>query len=176
MQSRKFTPASRKIVVIAHNIRSILNVGSILRSAEGFGVRRVFLSGTTLNAENQLPHVRAKMAKELHKTALGAEETMSYEFAPDVFDLIKKMKRDGFWVVGLEQDVRAISLPDYPQKDNFRKIALLLGEEVHGLAQELRNLCDDLVEIPMFGQKESFNVAVATGIVLYHLTTTQSAP
>ena len=192
MQSRKFTPALREIVVIAHNIRSILNVGSILRSAEGFGVRRVFLSGTTLNAENQLPHVRAKMAKELHKTALGAEEIVSHEFVPDVFELIKKMKLDGFRIVGLEQDSRAIPLPDYlcrvrPCKEFCRdnnscrdvpckKIALVLGEEVHGLTPKLRDTCDDLVEIPMFGQKESLNVAVATGIVLYYFTATHSAP
>ena len=195
MRSREFIQPPREIVVIVHNIRSVLNVGSIFRTCEGFGVSRIFLSGTTLNAENQLPHVRDKMAKELHKTALGAEEIVPHEFAPDIFELIKKLKKDGFRIVGLEQDERAISLPelhsasfagltgeskkfgmDSPTKSanddvrDFAKIALLLGEEVNGIALELRDMCDDLVEIPMFGRKESFNVAVATGITLYQLT------
>jgi len=194
MRSREFIQPAHEIVVIVHNIRSVLNVGSIFRTCEGFGVSRIFLSGTTLNAENQLPHVRDKMAKELHKTALGAEEIVPHEFAPDIFELIKKLKKDGFQIVGLEQDERAISLPelhsasfagltgeskksgmDSPTKSanddvrDFAKIALLLGEEVNGIALELREMCDDLVEIPMFGRKESFNVSVAAGIILYEL-------
>ena len=193
MKSREFNKPTREIVVIAHNIRSVLNVGSIFRTCEGFGVSRIFLSGTTLNSENQLPHVRAKMAKELRKTALGAEEIVPHEFAPDIFELIKELKGNGFLIVGLEQDERAIPLPKYhcviagkaKQSSNtsedgsprcardddcsFSKIALLLGEEVDGIAPELRDACDDLVEIPMFGRKESFNVSVAVGIALYAL-------
>ncbi|MCL2038046.1 TrmH family RNA methyltransferase [Candidatus Saccharibacteria bacterium] len=167
MKSREFEKPRREIIVVVHNIRSVLNVGSIFRTCEGFGILRIFLSGTTLNAENQLPHVRAKMAKELHKTALGAETIVPYEFVSDVFEFIKKLKDDGFQVVGLEQDARAVPLPNYPPPT---KSALLIGEEVHGLTDELRDVCDDLIEIPMFGRKESFNVSVATGIALYELS------
>lgn len=157
---------SREIIVIAHNIRSVHNVGSIFRTAEGFGVKKIYLSGTTLNSENQLPHVRTKMTKELHKTALGAEKNVPHEFTIDINELIKKLKQNGYQIVGLEQDARSTMLPKYKPRD---KVALLLGEEVHGIESNLRELCDDLVEIPMFGQKESFNVSVATGIALYGL-------
>jgi len=178
MKSRKFGSPACEIILVAHNIRSIQNVGSILRTAEGFGVTKVFASGYTPNLDSGLPHVRAKMAKELHKTALGAEEIVDFRFALDVMELIKKLRADGYRVVGLEQDECAISLPDFDfcKERPCKKIALLLGEEVHGLTVELRDACDDLVEIPMFGQKESFNVSVATGIALYHFTATCSSP
>ncbi|MCL2451997.1 TrmH family RNA methyltransferase [Candidatus Saccharibacteria bacterium] len=192
MKSREFASSGREIVVIAHNIRSIQNVGSILRTSEGFGVARVFATGYTPIPTNGLPHVRAKLARDLHKTALGAEEIVDFVAAPDVFDLIEKLRADGFRVVGLEQDARAISLPEFNSviarskatkqssgrlkagsprcaRDDV-KIALLLGEEVNGLTPELRDTCDDLIEIPMFGRKESFNVSVACGIALYELS------
>ncbi len=183
MKSREFNFPQREIVVIAHNIRSIFNVGSILRTAEGFGIRRVFASGYTPNLEfarisdndfaKLLPFQKEKLEKEFQKTALGAEKLVDFRFAPNVFDLIKKLRDDGFRIVGLEQDAHAISLPNfYPPQ----KIVLILGEEVHGLTTELRDVCDDLIEIPMFGRKESFNVSVATGIALYHFTATHSAP
>jgi len=166
MRSRNFKKSPREIVVIAHNIRSVMNVGSILRTSEGFGVTRVFATGYTPNYDNGLPHVRAKLKKELHKTALGAEEIVDFSFAPDVMNLLKELRKNGFLIVGLEQDAQAVSLPDYRPPT---KIALLLGEEVRGLTPSLLDACDDLIEIPMFGQKESFNVAVATGIALYAL-------
>ena len=174
MKSREFLLLEREIVVIAHNIRSIMNVGSILRTAEGFDVRQVFTTGYTPNHNDGLPHVQTKLVKEIHKTALGAENIIDFCPSPDVMELISKLRSDGFRIVGLEQDSRAISLPEYNTQSN--KIALLLGEEVSGLETELRSICDDLIEIPMFGRKESFNVSVATGIALYYLTTTQSAP
>jgi tRNA G18 (ribose-2'-O)-methylase SpoU len=154
-------------VILAHNIRSILNLGSVFRSAEGFGVKRIYLSGYTPNWHDGLPHVRDKMLRQVHKTALGAEELVPSEYVVKITTLIKRLSSEGFRIVGLEQDTRAIPLPDYRPA---AKIALLLGEEVHGLTPELRQLCDDLVEIPMFGQKESFNVSVAAGIALYHFT------
>jgi len=157
-----------EIVIIAHNIRSVLNLGSIFRTAEGFGVRKIYLSGYTPNWHSNLPHVRQKMSKQIHKTALGAEEIVVSEYVPDLIAKIAEQKKDGWRIVGLEQDARAILLPDYKPSG---KIALLLGEEVGGIENQLRQLCDDLIEIPMRGQKESFNVAVATGVALYDLTT-----
>jgi tRNA G18 (ribose-2'-O)-methylase SpoU len=156
-----------------------MNVGSILRSAEGFGVKKVYLSGYTPNWYNGLPHVQSKMLHQIHKTALGAEESVLSEYVVEITTLIEQLRSSGFRIVGLEQDARAIPLPKYKLRSCSNredcklgacKIALILGEEVHGLTPELRDVCDDLIEIPMFGQKESFNVAVAAGIALYAIT------
>jgi tRNA G18 (ribose-2'-O)-methylase SpoU len=155
-------------MVIAHNIRSIHNLGSIFRTSEGFGVEKIILSGYTPNWHDGLPHVQAKMAGAIHKTALGAETMVASEYVPDLAKEIAKLKSAGWIVVGLEQDERSTYLADYHRPE---KVVLLLGEEVHGIEPEFRDLCDDLIEIPMHGKKESFNVSVATGIALYVLTT-----
>lgn len=159
-----------EIIVIIHNIRSTHNVGAIFRSSEGFGVSKIILSGYTpypkLQSDSRLPHISAKLTSQIHKTALGAEEMVPFEYKsePD----FAALKADGYRIVGLEQDKRAITLSDYTPPT---KIALLLGEEVEGLTPDLRDVCDDLIEIPMRGQKESFNVSVAAGITLYQLQT-----
>lgn len=156
-----------EIIVIAHNIRSAHNVGSIFRTCEGFGVKKIILSGYTpypvLPGDSRLPHLARSITDRIHKTALGAELLVPFEHrsTPDV----EALKADGFRLVGLEQDDTAQPIPRYCTPP---RIALLLGEEVGGIAQELRLACDDLVEIPMQGQKESFNVGVAAGIALYH--------
>jgi 23S rRNA (guanosine2251-2'-O)-methyltransferase len=157
-----------EIVVIAHNIRSTHNVGAIFRTAEGFGVHKIILSGytpypTSVN-DSRLPHIAAKLTAQIHKTALGAEEMVPFihQETPD-FD---QLRQDGYTIIGLEQDPRSINLADYHVPD---KVALLLGEEVEGIPPELLRECSQLVEIPMVGKKESFNVSVATGIALYHL-------
>lgn len=166
MKSRKFATNHRDIIIIAHNIRSLLNVGAILRSAEGFGVSTVFATGWTPSPDHGLPHVRKKLASELHKTALGAEAVIDFSYKDDVKFLLESLKQDGYRIVGLEQNARSISLPEYQAP---AKIALILGEEVNGITSDLLEICDDLIEIPMFGQKESFNVSVAAGIALYQL-------
>lgn len=158
-----------EIIVIAHNIRSTHNVGAIFRTAEGFGVTKIILSGYTpyplLARDTRLPHIANKLTAQIHKTALGAETMVpfTYQETPE----LQQLKAAGFTVVGLEQDERSLMLPSYnaPQK-----VALLLGEEVEGITSELRNKCDELIEIPMRGQKESFNVSVAAGIALYALS------
>ena len=158
-----------EIIVIAHNIRSTHNVGAIFRTAEGFGVTKIILSGYTpyplLARDTRLPHIANKLTAQIHKTALGAETMVpfTYQETPE----LQQLKTAGFTVVGLEQDERSLMLPSYnaPQK-----VALLLGEEVEGITSELRNKCDELIEIPMRGQKESFNVSVAAGIALYALS------
>lgn len=158
-----------QITVIAHNIRSTHNVGAIFRTAEGFGASKIILSGytpyPTVPGDTRLPHISRKLTEQIHKTALGAEQTVPFEYMKTA-DLAA-LRADGFTIVGLEQDERSVMLPSYRPPE---KIALLLGEEVEGIAPELRQQCDDLVEIPMKGQKESFNVSVATGIALYALT------
>lgn len=157
-----------EIVVIAHNIRSTHNVGAIFRTAEGFGISRIILSGYSpyplLPGDTRLPHLRDKIDGQIHKTALGAELLVpfTYEEQPP----LERLKQEGYRVVGLEQDDRSVMLPEYKVPE---KLVLLLGEEVSGLTPELRTQCDDLIEIPMQGKKESFNVSVATGIALYAL-------
>lgn len=159
-----------EIIVIAHNIRSTHNVGAIFRTSEGFGVTKIILSGyspyPTLPNDSRLPHIHRKLTAQIHKTALGAEEIVPFEYqeSPD-FD---GLKAQSYRIVGLEQDARSVKLADFKSPD---KIALLLGEEVEGLTDSLRDVCDSLIEIPMVGKKESFNVSVATGIALYSLTT-----
>lgn len=155
------------IIVIAHNIRSSHNIGSIFRTSDGFGVREIILSGYSpyprlKSGETRLPHIADKLTSQIHKTALGAEVMVDfhYQLEPD----LDSLRARGYSIVGLEQDDSAIILPDYKPPE---KIALLLGEEVSGLTTELKNQCDQLVEIPMFGHKESFNVSVAAGIALY---------
>lgn len=157
-----------EIIVIAHNIRSTHNVGAIFRTSEGFGVTKIILSGytpyPTITDDKRLPHISRKLTEQIHKTALGAETIVPFEHQemPD----LKSLKAQGYTVVGLEQDTRSAMLPHYRPA---AKIALLLGEEVEGITNELRDLCDDLIEIPMRGKKESFNVSVAAGIALYAL-------
>ncbi len=162
----------RDIIVIAHNIRSTHNVGAILRTCDGLGITRVLLSGYTpypgREADKRLPHLADKITRDIHKTALGAETSVDTDLVDNLAGTISQLKRDGYRLVGLEQNDRSISLPDFRPGE---KIALLLGEERYGLTPELIDLCDDLTEIPMFGDKESFNVSVAAGIALYHLRT-----
>lgn len=157
-----------EIIVIAHNIRSTHNVGAIFRTCEGFGVKKIILSGYTpypkIANDTRLPHIAEKLTAQIHKTALDAETLVSFEHqeTPN-FELLREA---GYKLVGLEQDPSSIPLSEYSPPN---KIALLLGEEVEGITADMRQQCDDLIEIPMEGEKESFNVSVAAGIALYHL-------
>jgi tRNA G18 (ribose-2'-O)-methylase SpoU len=158
-----------EIIVIAHNIRSTHNIGSIFRTCEGFGVSKIIIGGYSpypkLPNDTRLPHLVEKLTDQIHKSALGAETMVPFEYMENVdFDYLKKL---GFTVVGLEQDKRSIMINKFKKKS---KIALVLGEEVHGLTDDIRKSCDVLLEIPMHGKKESFNVSVAAGIALYSLT------
>jgi tRNA G18 (ribose-2'-O)-methylase SpoU len=158
-----------EIIVIAHNIRSTHNVGAIFRTCEGFGVQKIILSGytpyPTLENDNRLPHIAEKLTSQIHKTALGAESLVPFDYQEE--PKLQLLKEAGYRIVGLEQDERSILLPNYSPTE---KMVLLLGEEVHGIDISLMKQCDDLVEIPMHGKKESYNVSVATGIALYALT------
>lgn len=163
-----------EIIIVLHNIRSCYNVGSILRTAEGFGVKKVVLSGYTPRPhdENLLPHLREKIDKEIHKTALGAEDLVKIIPMDDVKTEILKARTEGVIIVGLENNIKAHiwKLNDPGLKEKLGdKIILILGEEVGGIDPELHNLINLYVEIPMRGKKESFNVSVATGVALYGL-------
>ncbi len=160
------------INVIAHNIRSIYNIGSILRTADGFGVDKVYCTGytpyPTQPNDSRLPHLSSKITKQISKTALGAEQSVQCVFAADVLKLIDSLNRDGYQIIALEQTANSVMLPHF--RPAGAKIALLLGEEVNGINNELLKKCDIAIEIPMSGKKESFNVSVATGIALYAIS------
>jgi 23S rRNA (guanosine2251-2'-O)-methyltransferase len=162
-------PLMPEIIVIAHNIRSTHNVGSIFRTAEGFGVKKIILSGYTpyprIENDPRLPHISDKLTAQIHKTALNAEEIVPFEYR-ETLDLAE-FKKEGYRLVALEQAEDSTLLNNYVPPE---KIALLIGEEVHGIEPELLKECEDIIEIPMQGQKESFNVSVATGIALYALS------
>lgn len=162
--------AQRQIVIIAHDIRSTHNIGSLLRTAEGLGVDHVYISGISpfpsRENDERLPHIHQKLTRQIQKTALGAEESQAWSHAENIELLLSDLKKSGYRIVGLEQSKSATRLPEYVPPE---KVAVLLGREVEGLSQELISVCDDLVEIPMFGQKESFNVVQAAAMTLYHL-------
>ncbi len=158
------------IVLIAHNLRSTHNIGSLLRTAEGLGVNLIILSGYTpyplKKVDDRLPHLAQKIDKQIAKTALGAETLVNWQHREDIFVTIKNLKSDGYLVAGLEQSLNSIKLNEYRPP---AKIALILGREVEGLEAEVITQCDLLIEIPMFGHKESFNVVQAAAMALYQL-------
>ncbi len=158
-----------ELVLIAHNLRSAHNVGSLLRTAEGLGVGKVWLSGYSpypLRAtDDRLPHLARKIDSQISKTALGAEQWLPWEHSTDVTSLIAGLKKDGFLIAALEQSAGSIALPAFtvPQK-----LVIIVGREVEGLETEILQLADQILEIPMLGQKESFNVVQAAAMALYH--------
>lgn len=156
--------------LVLDNIRSCYNVGAILRTAEGFGVERVILSGYTprVHDVNLLPHLRDKLDREIHKTALGAEDMLDIASCDDIRAELLRLRDEGFTIVGLENNIpeKTVEIGKYKGALNS-KIALILGEEVQGINPDLYDLIDTFVEIPMKGQKESFNVSVAAGIAMY---------
>lgn len=147
-----------KLSALLDNIRSAWNVGSIFRTADGLGVKQLYLCGITPTPENEA----------IHKTSLGAEETVAWEYSRNALETAKELKAKGHTLIGLEQDSRAIPL-DAINKDDFQKTVLIIGNEVTGVDPEILDLCDQIVHIPMHGQKLSFNVEVAFAIAAYAL-------
>jgi tRNA G18 (ribose-2'-O)-methylase SpoU len=159
-----------ELVLIAHNLRSAHNVGSLLRTCEGLGVEQVYLTGYTpyplAAGDDRLPHLAQKTDKQIAKTALGAEKSLAWQHAADINAVLAGLKRRAFAVAALEQAPDAIRLPDF---DPPKKLALIVGREVEGIELEILAVCDHILEIPMFGRKESFNVAQAAAMALYYL-------
>jgi 23S rRNA (guanosine2251-2'-O)-methyltransferase len=158
------------VVLIIHNIRSAHNVGSLLRSADGFGIEKVYLTGFSpypkkINDE-RLPHLADKIERRIQKTALGAVKSVDWEQNGDITGVIKQLKSNGYEIAALEQSSKSIDLISYKVPN---KIALIVGNEVEGLDDQTLNLADVHLEIPMQGRKESFNVAVAGAIAMYYL-------
>ncbi len=151
-----------EIHVLLHDIRSAHNVGSMFRTSDAMGVSRVYLSGYSPCPLDKFK----RPVKEIAKTALGAEMSVQWEYHEDPVLLIRKLKREGFAIVAIEQDVRAI---DYKQFQPSEKTLVIVGNEVEGVPPHLREECDVFVEIPMHGKKESLNVAVAYGIAMFRM-------
>ena len=159
-----------KIALILYNIRSVYNVASIYRTADGAGVAKIYLVGVTPTPMDRFGKFRA----DFSKVALGAEKTVEWEHFKNFGAVYKKLKVDGCEILAVEQDKRSVMYHKWkPRRSGRGKnqgIALILGEETKGLPKSVLDKCDQILEIPMRGKKESLNVSVAAGIVLYGLT------
>lgn len=149
-----FDSAKPQKAVLLDNIRSAWNVGSIFRSADGFGFKPVYLCGIT-----PTPEVEA-----VTKTSLGAEDSVPWSYHKDAVKLVMGLKKEGWRILALEDDDRAVPIESKIKVENA---VLIVGNEITGVDPDLLNLCDEIVYIPMFGDKKSFNVAVAFGIAAY---------
>ncbi len=144
------------VTVVCEDIRSLYNVGSIFRTSDGAGIEKLYLCGYTGHPPRQ----------EIDKTALGSVESVPWEYCPNQFEVIRMLKNRGYRIVALEHTGR--SLPYDEARYEF-PVCLVLGNEVKGLTDELLSLCDMAVAIPMHGLKQSLNVTVAYGILVYHV-------
>jgi tRNA G18 (ribose-2'-O)-methylase SpoU len=160
----------KNLAVLLDNIRSAWNVGSILRSADGFGFSQAYLCGITPTADNEA----------VIKTALGAQDSVPWSYHKDAVKLVKGLKVQGWKVYALEDDPRALSISQFTNHQSTKyqspnPTVLMIGNEVTGVDPELLDLCDKIFYIPMLGEKKSFNVAIAFGIAAYALSAQRSA-
>ncbi|MCA9332558.1 TrmH family RNA methyltransferase [Candidatus Saccharibacteria bacterium] len=161
----------RQIAVVAHNIRSIHNVGSLMRTIDGLGIQKLYLTGYTpypqKKDDQRLPHEYIKINKQINKTALGAELNINWSHYDGAIDvLLENLKEKGYQVCALEQSKESIKLTDYVPPE---KIVLILGSEIKGIDPAILDISDVVVEIPMLGLKESYNVTLAAAMTLYSL-------
>jgi 23S rRNA (guanosine2251-2'-O)-methyltransferase len=152
----------RTVVVILDNIRSVHNVGSIFRTSDALGVNKIFLCGCTPTPKDRFGRER----KDLAKVALGAEKSIEWEYFKTTEEAIKKLKKEKFQIIALEQSENSI---DYKKVKAKNKTAIILGEEVHGLNKKVLDLADVVMEIPMQGIKESLNVSVSFGVAAFRI-------
>lgn len=149
------------VMIVLDNIRSMHNVGSVFRTADAFLAEGICLCGYT----PQPPH------RDIHKTALGATETVDWIYFPSTLEAVQQLKTKGYCIYGVEQTENSISLETFPMLQT--PIAIILGNEVTGVDAEVLRLCDGSIEIPQLGMKHSLNISVAAGIVLWELVRTQ---
>ncbi|RLZ12411.1 RNA methyltransferase [Faecalibacter macacae] len=144
------------IVVVLDNVRSMHNVGAVFRTSDAFLIEKIYLCGITATP----PH------KEIHKTAIGAENSVDWEYVQDSNELVAKLKEDGFKIVTIEQTEGSVLLNEF-KVDSSQKYAIVMGNEVDGVQQSIIDQCDTCIEIPQSGTKHSLNVSVCTGIILW---------
>ena len=152
------TSEKSPLIIIADNVRSMHNIGSIFRTSDAFLVEKIYLCGITPTP----PH------REIQKTALGATESVDWQYAENTLDVVNQLKKEGWTILALEQTTNSVML-DELKVEKGEKIAIVLGNEVEGVNQEVINLCHKAVEIPQFGTKHSFNVSVSCGIMLWQV-------
>ncbi len=150
------------IVVVLDNIRSMHNVGSVFRTADAFLLQSIYLCGFT----PQPPH------RDIHKTALGATETVEWKYFADATDALKQLRDEGYKIFAIEQAKGSISLQQFKFEQDD-KLAVIFGNEVSGVGDEVLKFCDGCIEIPQLGMKHSLNISVAAGIVLWELVRTR---
>lgn len=153
------------MIVVLDNVRSALNVGSIFRSCDAFGVEKIVLCGITA----------VPPSREIHKTALGAELTVPFEYCQSCAQAVQTLKDEGVTVVAVEQSDRSVMLSDFRPSVDL-KYAYVMGNEVDGVSGDVLALCDHVVEIPQVGMKKSLNVSVAAGIVLFQVKKSSDDP
>ncbi|WP_411030171.1 RNA methyltransferase [Spongiimicrobium sp. 3-5] len=146
------------LVIVLDNIRSLNNIGSVFRTADAFLISKIYLCGITATP----PH------KDIHKTALGATDSVTWEYRRDTRDLLEELKQQGYHTLAVEQVENARMLQNF-MPDSLKKYALVFGNEVKGVSQEAVNSCDEVLEIPQYGTKHSLNISVSVGVVVWDL-------
>ena len=152
------------IIIILDNVRSLNNIGSVFRTADAFLVQKVYLCGITATP----PH------KDIRKTALGATESVDWEYRKDTLELVEALKGKGIRIVSVEQAENSVMLNDF-RVDSMKTIALVFGNEVKGVSQEVVSASDTVLEIPQFGTKHSLNISVSAGVVVWDVWSKQNA-
>jgi len=146
------------LIVILDNVRSLNNIGSVFRTADAFLIEKIYLCGITAKP----PH------KDIHKTALGATETVAWEYVENTIDLVEKLKQENIQLLSIEQAENSVMLDDF-QPEEEKKYAIIFGNEVKGVQQEIVSASHQVIEIPQFGSKHSLNISVSVGVVLWDL-------
>lgn len=144
------------LIIILDNIRSLNNIGSVFRSSDAFLIQKIYLCGITAKP----PH------KDIHRTALGSTETVDWDYRENTLDLVKELQAEGAQVVSIEQAEKATMLNEFAPKHNTT-YALVFGNEVKGVSQDVVNASDVVIEIPQFGTKHSLNISVSAGVVIW---------
>jgi 23S rRNA (guanosine2251-2'-O)-methyltransferase len=146
------------LIIVLDNIRSLNNIGSVFRSSDAFRIEKIYLCGITA----QPPH------RDIHKTALGATESVDWEYCEDTDELVNRLKSDGTITLSIEQAENSLKLDEFTPLPN-QKYAIIMGNEVDGVQQSVIDISDHVLEIPQIGTKHSLNISVCTGVVLWDL-------
>lgn len=155
-----------EIAVVLHNIRSLHNVGSIFRTADAAGVKKIYICGITPSPFDRF----GKLRPQFGKVSLGAESFVDWEKAGNAASLLRKLRNEGYKIFPVEQSAKSVPYFRFPQSTKRNvKICLVFGNEIRGLPSSILKISDRILEIPMFGKKESLNVAVAFGVVIFHI-------
>ena len=172
------------LIVVLDDVRSLYNVGSVFRTSDAFRVEAIYLCGITATPDEVrtedgtlVRDCTLKASQEIHKTALGAEESVAWRYFKTAAEAVAQLKEDGYKVLAVEQCHGSTMLGDFnpnlkPQTSNLKqRYAVVLGNEVKGVHQEVVDMCDGCLEIPQYGTKHSLNVSVTAGIVIWHFAT-----